>query len=127
MLIPAATMWKPLPPNVNQTPQLLPFHVPGARLSQGEEGVGGGGSPKLVSIQWHRSEIKVKTLAERLPRTQESVLQRGLIGGPQEHLCYISLQLGSLTAREVGRALNPRVSLIWNVINEARMRETLTK
>lgn len=33
MLIPAATMWKPLPPNINQTPQLLPFHVPGARLS----------------------------------------------------------------------------------------------
>lgn len=35
MLIPAATMWKPLPPNVNQTPQLLPFHVLGARLSRG--------------------------------------------------------------------------------------------
>lgn len=61
MLIPAATMWKPLPPNVNQTPQLLPFHVPGARLSQGEEGQEG--SPKLASIQWHRSEIKVETLA----------------------------------------------------------------
>lgn len=29
MLIPAATMWKPLPHNVNQTPQ-LPFHVSSA-------------------------------------------------------------------------------------------------
>lgn len=132
MLIPAATMWKPLPSNVNQTPQLLPFHVPGARLSRGWWGSGVWGSPELASIQCHRSEIRVETLAGVFFQAASRGNKKespagGRIGGPQEHACYILSQLGSLRAREVGRALNPRVSPIWNVINEPRMRETLTK
>lgn len=62
----------------------------------------------------------------RFARNQASVLQGLLIGGSQEHVCHILSQLGSLRAREVGRAFNPRVSPIWNVINELRMREILT-
>lgn len=133
MLIPAATMWKPLASNVNQTPQLLPFHVPGARLSRGwwgsgVWGVAGARLHPVASLGNQSGDARRCVFSGRFARQQESkVLQGGRIGGPQEHVCYILSQLGSLRAREVGRALNPRVSPIWNVINEPRMRETLTK
>lgn len=92
----------------------------------------GKGVPELASIQWHRSEIKVETLAGVFFQAASQGNKKGSpaggrTGGPQEHVCYILPQLGSLRAREVERASHPRISPIWNVINEPRMRETLTK
>lgn len=87
MLIPAATMWKPLPSNVNQTPQLLPFHVPGARLSRGWWGSGvwgfaGARLHPVPSLGNQSGDARRCVFSGRFARQQERKSCRGENRGP---------------------------------------------